>query len=239
MEAASGEGQRPRTATPWTLSCVPGTGQVAREPGRSCSRAVPNSMHTAAAEDHPAAGCQDVHREGWAAAPLLSCSRPRCATLVLSARWNAAQGTSPGLQVRFQHCYRLSKAAPTAPAAVSHPRRTPAPRFHFGGRSQLRADIWSWCLVTSLQTAAVAATSEPIHGSPLPVLSAVTGSAAILRHGRHRCEHRHMYVLTHAFTPQESEWRWLDTRLDTRRHRKAAGLAVLSHQQLMATKWSP
>lgn len=170
-----------------------GQGRCHESWGWSCSRAIPNPTHTAAAEDHPAAGCQgstQVHGEGWA--PLLSRSRLRCATLILSTRWNMVQGTSPGLQVWFQHCYRLSKAAPTAPTAASHPC------FHFEGRSQLRADIWSCCLVTSLQTAAAIATSKPIHSS-------VSGSAVILRHGRHRCEHRHMYVLTHAFTPQESE----------------------------------
>lgn len=41
--------------------------------------------------------------------------------------------------------------------------------LHFAGRSQLWVDIWSWSHLTSLGTAA--ATSKPVHSSPLLVLS--------------------------------------------------------------------
>ena len=51
---------------------------------------------------------QGAGAEGWATAPLLSCSGLRGTTLVLSGRANVVLGTSSGLQARQVWCYRLS-----------------------------------------------------------------------------------------------------------------------------------
>lgn len=114
---------------------------------------------------------QGAGANGWATAPLLSCSSQRGATLVLSGRGNAALGTPRAAgSAPFDSPRGLQLPAFVREAAPSSPRPAGAGAF-------------SPCLPPA------AATSAPVAASPVP--SAVPGSAAILRHRRHRREHRH------------------------------------------------
>ena len=209
MEAASGEGQRPRTATPWTLSRMPGTGQVSWELGRSCSRAVPNSAHTVAAKDllQGAWAAHACAQRGVADCPAAVpfqtevCNiGPLCEVECGARHFSRAAGVVPALLQAEQgssdssHCCQPSLEDTSS--LFSFWRQVPA----LGRHLELVP-----CHIPSNSSCCCHLRAHP----QLPAASPVSchGSAAILRHGRHRCEHRHMYVLTHAFTPQQSEWR--------------------------------
>lgn len=93
-------------------------------------------------------------------------------------------------------CYRLSETPPNSSC------------LRVGGRSQLRAGIWSWCHLMSLQGAAAAATSKPVHSSPLLVPSCQLSQALQRSSDTDDTDvNTDTCMYSHTHSPHESEWR--------------------------------